>query len=154
MRPGASLTAEDRRHALQVAEAKATRVLDELFEKRGVCSTCHHAQRDRNGGWRVAPVHITEVWMPHALFDHAKHSTQSCTSCHAVRDSKRAEDLAMPTIVKCRECHAGAQPVLGRVTSDCANCHHFHAGRELWGGAPQGIGTPGRQPNPAARSGS
>ena len=138
MRPGARLSAEDRTRALRIAEAKAAHVLDELFDKRGVCGTCHYAERSDAGQWRVAPVRITERWMPGALFTHAKHATQSCTSCHAVRDSKRASDVAMPAIGRCRECHVGAEPVLGKVTSDCAVCHRFHTGKGLWRGALPG----------------
>jgi hypothetical protein len=32
----------------------------------------------------------------------------------------------MPAIETCRECHVGAQPVAGKVTSDCATCHGYH----------------------------
>ena len=51
--------------------------------------------------------------------------------------SKKASDIAMPDIAKCRECHVGARPVLKKVTSDCATCHNFHAGRDYWLGSLQ-----------------
>ncbi len=138
MRPGAVLTAEDRRYALQIADQKAQRVLREMFETRKVCSTCHYVTRKPgNVGWEVAPVRMARVWMPQALFTHAKHSTQSCTTCHDVSKSKEAKQIAMPDLAKCRECHVGARAVAGRVTSDCATCHKFHAGRDYWHGAMQ-----------------
>jgi hypothetical protein len=139
VRPGAVLTYEDRQRVLKLAQQKADRVLNELYETRGVCVTCHTVQRiDSAAGWRVAPVKIAKTWLPHAMFRHADHATQSCTSCHDVRDSKRAEDIAMPSINRCRECHVGAQPQLDKVTSECALCHSFHSGHEAWQGAPKG----------------
>jgi hypothetical protein len=135
VRPGAALTHDERQRALDLARQKAERVLEELFEVRGVCSTCHYVKRTQDSaGWRVAPVRLARVWMPLALFTHAKHSTQSCATCHDVRGSKHAEDIAMPDIGRCRHCHVGIQPVLGKVTSDCATCHKFHSGRQSWHG--------------------
>ncbi len=138
MRPGAVLSYQDRQRALRIADEKAQRVLRELFETREVCSTCHEVSRkDGGAGWEVAPVRIAQVWMPQALFTHAKHSTQACTACHNVMKSEHAGDIAMPNIAKCRECHVGARPVLNKVTSDCATCHGFHAGRDYWLGTLQ-----------------
>lgn len=133
MRPGAAATYPERQRALEVADRKARRVLDELYDERGVCSTCHQTTRDPGSGdWGVVPVRINHEWMPQALFTHRAHDTQSCTTCHEVRHSKRAEDVAMPDLERCRDCHVGEQPVLGKVTSDCAVCHLFHAGGVPW----------------------
>lgn len=132
-RPGEVLTYQDRQVSLRIANQKAGTVLYDLFEKRKVCSTCHHVKRAANeAGWEVAPVRRARVWMPHALFTHAKHATEKCVSCHDVTNSKVAKDISLPNIGKCRECHVGAKPVSGKVTSDCATCHTFHAGRDFW----------------------
>lgn len=132
-RPGEVLTYQDRQAALQIANQKAKVVLNDLFEKRKVCSTCHYVKRAADDtGWDVAPVRLAKVWMPQAVFSHAEHSTEKCESCHDVTNSKEAKDIAMPNIAKCRECHVGAKPVAGKVTSDCATCHKFHAGRDFW----------------------
>lgn len=132
MRPGAELSYQERQQALRIADERAQRVLHELFAERAVCSTCHYAKRTERGSYDVAPVRLARVWMPQALFSHAKHATESCTTCHDVTRSKNAGDIAMPAIAKCRECHVGARPVMGKVTSDCATCHTFHAGRDFW----------------------
>ncbi len=135
MRPGAVLTYQDRQRALQIADQKANQVLRELFVTRKVCSTCHEVSSMEDGvGWKVARVRITEAWMPGAIFSHAKHVTEKCTVCHNVSESKDSKDIAMPDITKCRECHVGAAPVAGKVTSDCATCHKFHDGRGYWHG--------------------
>lgn len=133
MRPGAVLSYQDRQVALQIADQKAKDVLHDLFEKRKVCSTCHTVTRSADAtGWEVAQVRLTQVWMPQAIFTHAKHRTEKCTVCHDVTNSTDAKDVAMPDIAKCRDCHVGAKPVAGKVTSDCATCHKFHAGRDFW----------------------
>lgn len=132
-RPGAVLNYQDRQAALQIANQKAKAVMYDLFEKRKVCSTCHTVKRTEDEtGWDVAPVRVAQVWMPQAIFTHAKHSTETCETCHDVKVSKESKDIAMPNIEKCRECHVGANPVSGKVTSDCATCHKFHAGRDFW----------------------
>ena len=138
MRPGAVLAYRDRQRVLSIADANARRALDELFGKRQVCTSCHVVERiGEEPGWKVAPVRFTQVWMPHARFSHAAHASTKCTTCHAVTDSETAEDVGMADIERCRECHVGSRPVLGKVTSDCATCHRFHAGGELWSGAAQ-----------------
>ena len=137
-RPGEVLTYEDRQRTLQIAERKAKLVLRELFEIRGVCTTCHEVSRAQNdAGWQVAPVRVARVWMPRALFSHAKHSSQRCETCHDAAVSTTAAHVSMPDVGKCRECHTGARAVAGKVTSDCATCHKFHSGRDYWHGALQ-----------------
>jgi predicted CXXCH cytochrome family protein len=133
IRPGAELDYQERQQALRIADERTQRVLRELYETpRTVCLNCHYVNREPQGGWKVAPVRIAKVWMPKARFNHAKHATERCESCHDVSRSIDAADIAMPTIARCRECHVGARPVLGKVTSDCATCHGFHAGRDFW----------------------
>ena len=126
VRPGVVLTGAERTAAMKIADERARRALDELMQARAVCSTCHYTSRGKDGHWRVAPVELTEVWLPRSTFTHAKHSAQTCTSCHDVRASRRAEDLAMPDIASCRQCHGGGAAGQGRIASDCATCHRFH----------------------------
>jgi hypothetical protein len=140
MRPGAVLTAEDRSRALAIADRKAQQVLHELFETRQVCSTCHEVSRKADGsGWAVASVHIATSWMPQARFTHASHSSEPCARCHDVARSTDSKDVAMPRIETCHECHVGARPVAGKVTSDCATCHGFHGAVVDKAAAPHGL---------------
>ena len=133
MRPGATLGYEDRQPVLAIADRKAQQAFDALFAELNVCGTCHHASRtDKAPGWEVAPIRLTQVWMPAARFTHAKHTTMQCSSCHKVAQSTQAQDIAMPDAKDCRDCHVGGKPVLGKVTSDCATCHKFHGGSEVW----------------------
>jgi len=138
MRPGAVLTSGERRASLQAADQKANQALNELFTEqpekpREVCIKCHQVSRKAGGaGWDVAPVRFARVWMPESLFSHAKHATEDCVKCHDVKRSGKASDIAMPDIAVCRQCHVGARPVEGKVTSDCSLCHKFHAGKNFW----------------------
>ena len=133
LRPGAATTPEERREAMRVADEKASRALRELVQTRAVCSTCHFVERTAaRPGWRIAPVALTSEWMPAANFRHDRHASQTCVTCHDVRASRKAEDVAMPDIVRCRECHAGSRATPGKVASDCATCHRFHGGQKPW----------------------
>jgi hypothetical protein len=146
MRPGAVLSYQERQQALRIADQKANLVLRELFETREVCSTCHEVTRKESAaGWKIAPVRVAQIWMPQALFTHAKHSTAKCETCHDVSNSKDAKTIAMPDIAKCRECHVGAKAVTGKVTSDCATCHKFHEGGDFWHGVTQAQMLPQRR---------
>lgn len=131
MRPGAVPTPQERRAALRVADAKARQALRELVTTRKVCSTCHEISQDKNS-WRITPVSLTREWMPGARFRHDKHATATCASCHDVRTSHKAEDVAMPDIARCRDCHGGAKAAAPKVASDCALCHVFHGGKNAW----------------------
>jgi hypothetical protein len=133
LRPGVAPTPEERREAMRVADEKASRALRELMQTRAVCSTCHYVERTAaRPGWRIAPVALTSAWMPAANFRHDRHASQTCVTCHDVRASRKAEDIAMPDIVRCRECHAGSRATPGKVASDCATCHRFHGGQNPW----------------------
>jgi predicted CXXCH cytochrome family protein len=119
--------AADRQDALRLASRRAKQVTQELFEVR-VCATCHAVSRD----WSIAPVRAANAWMPKARFDHKSHASSKCADCHAVANSKSAADIAMPTIVTCRECHGGSRPVEKKVTSNCLLCHGFHDAQHPW----------------------
>ena len=135
--PGAGLlrragepSADERRGALALATRKAKQVGAELFEVR-VCKTCHAVTREKDE-WRVAPIRPNHHWMPRAIFDHKVHLHVKCADCHDVASSKKATDVAMPTIAKCRDCHGGSKPVAGKVMSNCLLCHGFHDARHPW----------------------
>ena len=132
LRPGAVPTPEERRAALRIADAKAKQALRELVDTRKVCSTCHEVSFEKKTGWKISSVSLTQDWMPGARFRHDRHATASCTSCHNVMSSRHAEDVAMPDIGRCRDCHGGAQAAAPKVASDCAMCHVFHGGKAEW----------------------
>ncbi len=127
-----AITEEQRRRALAWAKYKAQQVSADLFEAR-VCIVCHEVTKaviqgesGREIAWGVVPVRLASTWMPKARFDHLKHRTNKCADCHDVEKSHASSDIAIPTIAKCRDCHAGSKPAADKVVSTCVSCHGFH----------------------------
>lgn len=113
------------------ADAESNRNAVTLFTTaaEGTCLECHevtHDPKNRETPWKVAPVRVTEHWLPKSRFPHDKHSTVKCTNCHDVMKSEKSTDVAIPTIIKCRECHVGSKQSKTRVSSSCDTCHNFH----------------------------
>ncbi len=138
--PGASLSAAARARVLGTAKQRANQVAADIFERR-VCADCHTVTREGTSNepvWKVAPVKLTQTFMPKAHFDHAAHATgeATCETCHAAADSKVATDVLMPQIKVCRDCHGGETGTEGgqvRIASPCASCHVYHDEQEpLW----------------------
>ena len=136
-RPGA--VPEPRRTPLATggdARAQAADAAEHLFE-RTACVVCHDVRRvDRHGKagtpgedlpqWEIAQVRKTHPWLPKSAFNHAAHATSACGDCHAAGRSAKASEVLIPDIAVCRDCHAGAAPTVGKVTSGCTLCHGFH----------------------------
>lgn len=130
--PGRVPDARERARLLQIARDRAFTVARDLIERR-TCQDCHEIQATGNANdpWRVLPARLTAKWMPAARFSHARHATalSSCGKCHDAARSEHAEDVLMPAIGVCRECHGGGDR--GRsagdlVQSGCTMCHGFH----------------------------
>jgi hypothetical protein len=131
--PGASSTPAARARMLGSAKRRANRVAADIFERRA-CVDCHAVTRTGtidDPVWKVAPVKLTQTFMPKASFDHAAHAAgeATCVTCHAARDSRLASDVLMPQIKGCRDCHGGetgTEAGRTRIASPCASCHVFH----------------------------
>jgi hypothetical protein len=117
--------------ALSCAATKVVGNTDKLFNSKEGCGECHEVtedQADKAMPWKVKPVTITSHWLRNAAFPHGKHSTEKCTACHDKESSQKSQDIAIPDIKKCRECHVGTKVVKGKVSSSCEMCHVFHNG--------------------------
>ncbi len=117
--------------------AAATVLLD---DPKGLCQTCHAVESSAEpavapGGvrtWKVRTVVSNNHWLPESKFSHAQHSTAKCASCHAATVSKTSDDILIPPVAVCRDCHAdpraGAVRIDGtKVVSTCEACHSFHS---------------------------
>jgi hypothetical protein len=118
------------------ARAKAARSATSLFEET-TCITCHVVTRSSKAGkagtpgqdlpqWDIEKVTPQHAWLKGQTFNHNKHKTSSCKDCHQAEQSKKAEEVLMPSIKVCRDCHAGQKHESNKVTSDCGLCHGFH----------------------------
>lgn len=91
----------------------------------GVCGECHIGTT-RNGRADVMPVTIPEYYLVLGRFDHDAHEQEDCTSCHLAEGSANSNDLLMPGIAVCRDCHLGEDSRVAEVPSSCAMCHQYH----------------------------
>lgn len=130
-RPGqaaSAMTAAERTAAIGRAQQQAYQVAETLFE-RSTCATCHEVERvddaGRDSPWQVLPVRLAHIWMPKGWFDHSSHRTMECADCHAAETSSYAQDVLMPDIASCRECHGGGN-ARNKLASECIDCHVFH----------------------------
>jgi hypothetical protein len=126
-RPGKPLTRVEQGIALQWALAKAEFVAEEVIEFRS-CNLCHEVERDPSSaeGWVIPPVYLAQSrWMTKGDFDHETHQNTSCETCHAAETSSQSEDVLLPGIKVCQECHGG-QHATDRLPSTCIVCHDFH----------------------------
>jgi predicted CXXCH cytochrome family protein len=130
--PGRVTDARERARLLQLARERAFAVARDLFERR-TCHDCHEISGtgDPDDPWKVEPAELVQAWMPGARFNHARHATalSECGLCHDATRSKSAEDVLMPKIADCRDCHGSGDPHRnpeGLVQSGCILCHGFH----------------------------
>jgi predicted CXXCH cytochrome family protein len=136
-RPGERLNVADparRLAALSWATKKADTITRELMEVR-VCFSCHEINRVTVGegkqqtvSWKVAPIAVTQHWLPKSRFPHVQHNPYECKQCHSVEKSKSSSDLAIPDLKNCQSCHAGNVTTTGMVRGTCETCHGFHVG--------------------------
>ncbi len=136
-RPGERLNVANppqRLAALSWATKKASVITRELMEVR-VCFSCHEIKRetvgegkDKSETWRVAPIAVTQHWLPKSRFPHVQHSPYECKECHNTAASKTSADIDIPDIKNCQSCHAGNVVSTSMVRGTCETCHGFHVG--------------------------
>ncbi len=127
-RPGSPpLSRQETVEALAWARDRSREAARTLFTGKA-CITCHTiaAPGPSSPDWRVAPVRVAGLWYVDAKFSHLRHQTMTCADCHADAEiSKASNDLLIPGIDNCRQCHAGAR-ASGKVESTCIVCHDYH----------------------------
>jgi hypothetical protein len=130
--PGQAIEPQQRQLALTWARDKARQVGESLFTGKA-CTVCHQVApgRSTEEPWSVAPVRVNGIWFPNSNFDHASHTTMVCADCHAAASSNSSQDLLLPQITNCRQCHAGEQGGHDKLESGCVSCHDYHASKHL-----------------------
>lgn len=132
-RPGSPpLSRQEQIEALAWARDRSEQAAKTLFTGKA-CVTCHSVSPPPAGKdtWQVAPVRVSGIWYTKAMFNHAKHQTNACVDCHeGAPKSEASNDLLIPGIENCRECHAGAY-ARGKVASTCIACHGYHVSSQL-----------------------
>jgi hypothetical protein len=86
------------------------------------CAYCHEVKSGVEHGVEIAKPMLAERWLKHSRFEHGKHSSISCTQCHAAQQSKDTADVLLPLKKNCVNCHSPQ----GGVTDTCVTCHSYH----------------------------
>jgi hypothetical protein len=101
------------------------------MDEDGLCGECHYRGDAAFGVLSVAPVTQKARYLMHGWFDHDAHKQEECTTCHAADTSQKAEDLLLPDLNSCRDCHLGEDAKEAEVPSGCAMCHSYHPPENL-----------------------
>jgi len=125
----------------------AARKVEQQFTRTG-CVTCHLVESSGEPAgdtpdsvtlpFVVAPVRLADDFHPAARFDHDSHGVlvppgggraatedRACLHCHEADASTRSEDLLMPEIDTCTDCHDGLSRT-ANVPLGCVDCHGYH----------------------------
>lgn len=155
-RPGdapAARTVADYAAAASFRPSRADEAIRAVFSKGGACYDCHSVDVPNHGSsdFRIRPVIQLGRFMGKGWFSHDAHRTESCESCHAAPKSDSANDLLLPGIATCRECHGG-ESARADVPSSCAMCHDYHADEGApWLARQRAARDKGRRNHPAGR---
>lgn len=154
-RPGERISESKRQAALQWATEKADKIANDMFEDR-VCFICHQitpvpATAEKSKSWDIAPIAITQHWLPKSRFPHNQHNTFECAKCHKVENSKVSADIAIPDLKSCQDCHGGNEATKDKARGTCETCHGFHTGSHR-SGVPV-IVPGGMVPKPVGKAG-
>ncbi len=133
----------------QAGDWLLTQRADALRRFQTGCSKCHAGVTDppespKGSAFAIASPQIPDRWLPRSHFAHGAHEMLSCLACHEKAvSSERTQDILLPGIATCRECHAppSARGSLARVGSalgfrnargdhsapgSCVTCHAYH----------------------------
>ena len=127
-RPGneSKVSEEQKYEALEWAEMKAERIMHRITN-RSACGSCHNVLtiNEDTQDYKIAPVLVTDRWLPKGIFNHSKHTVSECSSCHLVEKSSSSSDVLLPRVQTCQNCHGG-ENASQKVPSTCISCHEFH----------------------------
>jgi Zn-finger protein len=146
-RPGdvnAERRSADLARAAALLPGKGDALIRATFGPGGVCGECHTVSMGGPDQVRIAPVAQPTRYLRNGWFDHRAHTNLDvrasdgnrrwgCRDCHAAEKSNNANDLLLPTVANCQQCHVGekgahtAQLVRSGTVSSCAMCHDYHA---------------------------
>ncbi len=125
----------DRRRPGLVPGIQSARTVAEkvraVFSPGGACFDCHDVVAPRSGlDFAVAPVRVSDHYLPGGRFPHSLHSASRCATCHgAATTSLSSADVMLPGVATCRSCHGNpASKTL--VPSSCQTCHGYHDGAD------------------------
>ena len=123
--PGSKTTDLQKQEGLKWAQEKANQVIGGHFGKK-LCGECHDVIEDNKNplNWGLVEAPTASLYLKKGQFNHAPHTTSDCLECHAADQSEKADDLLLPSVNTCKDCHGGEHGSL--VPTTCTSCHGFH----------------------------
>jgi len=129
--------------SLAEIEDRELRLKSMLGSKTEGCVKCHRMTQDQSSNSLVEPSNLKERWLKDATFTHGAHLMVSCKDCHgaayiqsdnAINSEVEAQQIMIPGIENCRECHIqdaekrGSQFATNNhvASADCIDCHRYH----------------------------
>ena len=103
------------------------------------CAFCHEVKAQPALVPAITKPVLVDRWMTRSHFNHAKHTTVACDTCHHATQSRETSDVLMPVKASCISCHSAK----GKVSTECMLCHTYHA-------PPQVIATQAPTPGPVS----
>ena len=155
--PGGRISEKARQAALSWAAQKITDAKKHAFGK-AICGLCHIVSTTDQPGapnaasgssvtdWKIDKVLLADRWLKKGQFSHVAHRDTACIDCHGATKSKSAEDVLLPGIATCKQCH-GSEAATQKVPSTCIMCHKFHLPQNINMGKPQSAGQKVRKAN-------
>ena len=140
-RPGRSSQIRNlnrRELAFKQAENRTLEKVDAIFSEGGACYDCHVIDRPQDISsldFKVRPISLNDDFYPRSPFNHERHEIKglSCNTCHAAETSNSSDDVLLPKIEVCRDCHIGEESyradenfVHGKFPTNCLTCHAYH----------------------------
>ena len=86
------------------------------------CAYCHEVRAMGDAVPAITAPAIPNRWLMQGRFDHSKHQTVACATCHDATHSRDTADVLLPAKQSCVECHGPK----GKAASSCATCHGYH----------------------------
>lgn len=118
----------------QAKKAEELLFMNRQWKKAEPLPACSHCHIEKKRSSELPTFYKTEIpsrWQKHSVFNHNSHREKSCESCHdknaagiKVADSQSTEDILLPTLKSCKECHTGRR---GGARNDCVECHRYHS---------------------------
>ena len=125
-RPGVMSRSEalQRQADKEWVEARTREAVGTVWGPSG-CGQCH-ATTLIGGEYALRATSNHRPTLENAKFDHARHRSSDCGTCHAEKSAGESK-IVLPGIQVCAQCHGSSSPAPGKVATTCITCHSFHS---------------------------
>jgi Zn-finger protein len=124
--------------AFKQSEQRTLNKVNMIFSEGGSCYDCHVIDRPediKSLDFKVLPISVSDSFYTMSEFNHAAHEIGelTCQSCHSAETSQTSDDILLPKIDVCRDCHVSEEKFRAAekleehaFPTNCLTCHVFH----------------------------